>query len=92
MPVHVRIARNVKAFAAFQGRSIESIYDEMGMSKQVWSTRMKGKPNLDSDELERLAAIFDVSTDTLLSDPSMLVERMRAWVTAEPDEHVQRAA
>ncbi len=95
MQAHERIARNVKAFAALNGWSIESVLDAMEMSRQVWSKRTSGKSKFSADELERLAGVFDVTVNDLLSDPTGLLARLRAWVTAvegqTPDLEAQAA-
>lgn len=53
--------------------------------EQVLYTRLSGETKMSVDELEQLAEILGVPAELLLSDPSTLLARTRAWVMADSE-------
>lgn len=87
MDIEQRIDRNVHMVAEGRGLTIAGLVDGMGMSPQVFHKRLKGPERGGSKwkaaELELLASLLDITIETLVSEPSDLLSRMRGWVTAD---------
>lgn len=87
-----RVATNIRMIAEGRGMTLPDLWTKIGLSKQVFYKRLNGTSKWKAADLAAVAEALDVRVDVLLSDPAALLERMRAWVTAEPDQTIRAAA